>query len=326
MTAVAPDARRIALHTWALRLRFWIAVGVLWGGLHFLVGAPFLPVGVDRPLVLASAQWAPLAALVFVAVVIAGAAAAWMISGVRDQREPLLAVGTALALWTLERGRTGGTMDDWLVLSNVRPGPPRGGPYWVLLVDYFILLVAIAGALAAVNWLRLRGGGATTGEPAAEPPASLRARPARSGSPGMGWEALLGLGGAAIRKRGVQALLITSLAGGLAVLIFAGPTLGETYRLQVYFAAGLGLFAGVFVAQQLGVTLREAGWFVAAPFLIGVVGALGAALRPGLMLPAAYPLDIIPAWGLVRPLPIEMVAAGIVGSVWLLRPVAEPQA
>jgi hypothetical protein len=312
MTAVAPDARRAGAQAWAIRLRFWAAVGLLWAGLHFLVGVPFLPTGLDRPLVLASAHWAPVAALVLVVVVTAGAAAAWLIGAVRDQREPLLAVGTALALWTLERGRRGGTMDDWLTLCNPVPGPPRGGPYAMLLLDYLILLVAVAGALVAVNLLRQTR--------APQPGAA----PARGN---VRWPALLGLGSdPALWRAGLRGLLITSAAGALVVLIFAGPTIGETYRLQVYFAAGFGVFAGVFIAQQLGVTVREAGWLAAAPFVIGILGAAVAALRPGILLPASHQMNIIPAWGLARPLPIEMVAAGLLGSVWLLRHAPEPVA
>jgi hypothetical protein len=153
------------LTTWLNRLRFVLAVALLWAGLHFVVGFA-LPRGIDRAFVLAAS---PLAGLLTIVVLWLGAAAAVLITGTRDRRLPLIVLGVALALWVGEGGRAGGTMDDWLVFCNNLPGPPPGVPYWKLIADYVYLAVALTGAWVIST--RLAGG-----VPASETPGDTLAR------------------------------------------------------------------------------------------------------------------------------------------------------
>ena len=51
---------------------------------------------------------------------------------------------------------------------------------------------------------------------------------------------------------------------------------------------------------------------------VGLIGVVVAALKPGLG-PGYEQINIIPAWGLVRPLPVEMVAVGCVAILLTLR-------
>lgn len=293
MTTTMATQATTALNTWLNRLRFVLAVSLLWAGLHFIVGFA-LPRGVDRACVLAAS---PLAGLLAIVVLWLGAAAAVLITGTRDRRAPLIILGVALAIWLGEGGRAGGTMDDWLVFCNNLPGPPTGMPYWRLLADYVYLAVALAGAWVIITRL-------TGNVPARETPGDTVARAFALRAP------------AEERRQGVIALLTAVVVAAIAVYILAGPGLGATYRGQVDFAVGVGMFAGVFVAQQL-VKTRDPLWYWPAPILLGVVGLIVAGMRPGFGL-RGYVLNNLPAWGLSRPLPLEMVGAGLVGALWML--------
>jgi len=170
-------------------------------------------------------------------------------------------------------------------------------PYWKLIADYVYLAVALTGAWVIST--RLAGG-----VPASETPGDTLARAFALRVP------------AAERRQGLSALLTTVVVAAIAVYILAGPGLGATYRGQVYFAVGVGLFAGVFVAQRL-VKTRDPLWFWPAPLVLGVVGLIVAGVQPGLGL-QGYALNNLPAWGLSRVLPLEMVGAGLVGALWML--------
>jgi hypothetical protein len=198
-------------------------------------------------------------------------------------------LGVALLLWAAAGGRAGGTMDTWLILRHPLPGPPTGGPYWLLLVDYVYLLLGIGGACALAQQL-------DRARPAAEFPPPQ----ARAGRPK------------------VLALLTSIIVAGIATVVLAGRPLGQTLRGQVYFAVGVGLLFGVWVAVHL-TQVRTSLWYAPAPFILGIVGLVVAGSNPALMLPLEYRnLDILPAWGLSRALPIEMIGAGLVGALWLL--------
>jgi hypothetical protein len=283
---------------WLARARFVLATALLWAGLHFIVGWA-LPHDCDRPLVLSSSPYGPLAGLLLIGVVWVGGGLVSLLVQPHGDRQSLFIVGLALALWAAEGGRRGGTMDDWLIQCNVAVGAPTGAAYWWLLPDYAYLLVAVAGA--AVTAAALDGS---------------RERVA--------WGVLLRRTltldvPAEQRRSGLAALLATVVVAGLAALILMGPEVAATYRGQVYFAMGVSLFAGVFAAQRLAKT-DGLLWAWLAPFLVGIVGLLLAALRPRLMLPPDYQhLNTIPAWNLARALPVEMVGIGLVGALWMLR-------
>jgi hypothetical protein len=286
------------VNVWVARARFVLATALLWAALHYLVGWA-LPRGLDRPLVLSSSPYGPLAGLLVIVVLGAGGAVVSFLVQPHGDRQALFIVGLALALWAAEGGRRGGTMDDWLIQCNTAVDAPRGGPYWRLLADYIYLLVAVAGASVTSAWFAARGMPVPRSEPLRR--AFALDAPAEE------------------RRHGPVALLTTTVVAGVATLILMGPAVAATYRGQVYFAVGIGLFAGVFAAQRL---VKTGGllWFWLAPFVLGVFGVLLAALRPHLMLPLDYQhLDIIPAWSLARALPVEMVGVGLVGALWTLR-------
>jgi hypothetical protein len=297
MTAAAAETMS-PVHLWLARGRFVLATAVLWAGLHFLVGWA-LPHDLDRPLVLSSSPYGPLAGLLLIAVIWVGGGLASLLVRPHGQWQALFIVGLALALWAAEGGRRGGTMDEWLIQRNPAVGPPASAPYWRLLPDYVYLLVAVAGAAVASARLGARGD-----------QAPWRVQLRRTLALDMPGEQ---------RRSGVAALLAAAVVAGVAALILMGPAVAATYRGQVYFAVGIGLFAGVFVAQRL-VKTRGLLWAWLAPFLLGTVGLVLAALRPQFMLPPPYQhLNTIPAWGLARALPVEMVGIGLVGALWMLR-------
>jgi hypothetical protein len=298
MTTPAATAR--PAWVWVDRTRFAIAVALLWAALHLIPGL-LLPGGHDRPLVFASSAAGLVAGVITIFVIWCGAAFATTITGATSVRVPLLAVGFALALWAGEGGRVHGTMGSWLIQQNPQPGPPRGAPYVLLLLDYALLMVAIGGAFAfaAVFAARARG---TSGSFTA----LLRQETASWGDP-------------ARRSAGIRATLLTAVVASAAVFLLSGRFLDETYRLQVYFAVWVGIMVGVHAARYV-LHVHDPLWYVPVPFVVGVFGLVIAALRPGLLLPAGFHTDIIPAWGLARALPVEMAGIGLVGSLWILRP------
>lgn len=293
-----------AATTWLDRTRFALTAALIWAALHFIAEGLVLPPGLDRPVALVGSPYGPLGGLLVIAIIWAGAALATTITGARDARRPLLIVGVALGLWAAEGGRLGGTMQDWLILQHERPEPPAGSPYVALMLDYLYLLIAVAGAHAIATTLSAR------------PPAESDRRPTLRQS--FAFDAP-----AAQRKEGLTALLITVLVSGVAIWLLMGPTLNWVYRGQVYFAVGLGFFAGVFAARKM-TSVRDPIWFWPAPLLLGIIGLSVAAARPAFSLPPTHLLDNIPAWALARPLPVEMVGVGLVGALWMLHPEEQP--
>ncbi len=274
----APSAGRV----WWHRLRFVVAVLLGWAVMHYLVGTTILPRGLDRPLVLvASPTSGVMGSLLSAVLLCVVAAVALVILRPCAMRDVLLALGTVLALWAAEGGREGGTIDSWLILQNETPGPPTSGPYWVLLGDYLLLAATLVGVVLIYGKL-----------------GRTNAQPARAGSE--------------MKMDGIGATVICALVAAVAIIFLTGPAAGTTLRGQVYFAVGVGTAAGVFVAQRL-FPVQQVIWYAIVPLLIGIVGVVVAALNPAIMIPEAYRLrDTIPAWGLVRALPIEMVGVGLV--------------
>jgi hypothetical protein len=282
---------------WLSRLRCATALAIIWAGFHYVVEGFIVPSGTHRPLVLVNAVGGPLGGLLVVAMMWGGAALATLLIGARDARKPLLILGLGLALWTWGGGRQGGTMDTWLIFSHPTRSGPTAEPYVSLLSDYLYLLIGLAGAISFATILSAR----RTGD--AQPP---------------GW-----LGFKALTERpgpGLTALAVTLVIAGIVVYFAAaaGATAGQTFRGQVHFAVLAGLALGTYAASQV-VKQPPAIWLWTAPILLGVVGLVGAAINPALALPAEYKdLDSIPAWGLARALPIEMVGVGLVAIAWIL--------
>lgn len=295
---------------WVRRLRFCLATALVWAGLHFVVGGFLWPHGLQRPMVLFAAPYSGLLpGVLTIAVLWVGAAVATILVGRGDLRHVLMALGLALALWAAQGGRLGGTMDAWLILQNPTQGPPTAAPYWRLLTDYVYLALGIAGAY----WICRRLGRPSVQATAQTQPgiASTPERPKSTPREGS--------------SNGLWALLIAVFVAGVVIFILTGPRLAETRRGQVYFAVLVGSFAGTAAAHRL-TKVGDPQWYWPVPFVIGVIGLLAAGFSPALTLPSEYQhINSIPAWGLARALPIEMIGVGLLGTIWLL-PKAEATA
>jgi len=193
-------------------------------------------------------------------------------------------------------------MDDWLKLRQPIPGPAQAAPYWPLLAEYVYWAAALAAVVAAgcAPWPTRGAAGGQTG------------RRARDWQRTLGWDT----GPAALRD-GLIALGLTVVIGAVLISVLTGPRVGHTYRGQVYFAVGAAFLVAVLVARRVS---PAAGliWYLPGPLLVGICGVVLAVWKPAL--PAGYEhINVIPAWGLVRPLPIEMISVGTVAVVLALR-------
>jgi hypothetical protein len=176
----------------------------------------------------------------------------------------------------------GGTMDEWLKMKNPIPGPPSGSAYAPLLAEYLYWAVVVAAVYALTG---------RRGPTASKSSTNLR--------------------------DGITALIVTVAVAAVLILILSGPRIGHTYRGQVYFAVAVAFILGVMAARRLTGT-RRLLWYLPAPLIVGIIGVLLATSRPGLG-PAYANINVIPAWALVRPLPIEMVGVGLVAILLTLR-------
>lgn len=296
MDTAATTTSPVTTDVWLRRLRFCLAVAVVWGLLHYVAGRFVLPPGVDRPPVLVGSFHGPLAGLVVVIVLWLGAAIAAPLLATRQRRLVLMTLGLGLALWTWEGGQLHHTMDSWLRMNHSQPTGPTSGPYWMLVGDYLYLLLALGGAYIIAGLFGAQ-------------PAAGSAWPARLFDD---W------------PNGLKATLITAAVAGVVASVLLLPLTEWTRRGQVCFAVGLGFVAGVYAARQFS-TERRLHWYAAAPLLLGLVGVVVAAISPALMIPENYRnLDQIPAWPLARPLPVEMVGVGLLIALWMLGAPAEP--
>ncbi len=300
--STAVNSPASAHNVWLSRLRILLATLVLWGALHYLAGGWLLPRGLERPPVLVASPVAgPLAGMIVVLVIWAASAVAALILGPREQRLVLPVLGLGLALWAAEGGRSGGTMDTWLILQQPKPGPPTSSPYWILLGDYALLAAAVIGARALAALI------VPTDHQQPDRQTGLRVSFGLEAPPDE-------------RKRGLLALVVTVVVATIATHILMGSAVAETLRGQVYFAVAVAFLLGTWVARQVAHTENPA-WFWPAPLIVGVIGLIVAGLKPDMMLPDAYrKLNTIPAWGAARALPIEMVGVGLAGTLLMLRP------
>lgn len=283
---------------WWGRLRCLALVGLLWAGLHYLVLEGILGRGLERPVTLVAGHGSILATTTAIFILGLGALLAVRMPGRHRRERGLLVVALSLGLWATE----GGTMTHWLTLLNSTVGPPVGRVYWPLVGEYVLLAVLMTGVAASGNVFGSGPAGAAGG--------TVRDR----------LRATFGFDlSATDRVQGLAALAGASVILALALLLLSGPSYGSTQRGQVYFAVVVGGVIGVYAAARL-FRVRHPIFFWPAPIVVGFIGALVAAFRPALLIPPEYnQLNHIPAWGLARPLPVEMVGVGVAACLWALR-------
>ncbi|MBI5866212.1 MAG: hypothetical protein HZB38_17215 [Planctomycetes bacterium] len=267
---------------WPSRLRVAAIIAVVTLGLQWLSGYSVLGRGYQRPLVLVG-QVGLIPSLGAIALLIGGAVLAGATSRCGRCRDALLVIGWSLGIWSCG----GSSMDQWLSLQQPAPGAPTGAPYWALLPDYALLAGCMAVSLVAVRAVSKR----TNSGP----------KPAKS-----------------TIADGLKAMLVCVAVAGVVLLVCAGPRSEWTRQRQIFFAVAAAFWLGVFAARQL-THVERAIWYLPAPLIVGVVGAIYAAMRPGLPIPYDQ-INNIPAWGLVRPLPAEMIGVGLIAVLWSLKP------
>ncbi len=280
----APGASR-----WSQRATMAAIVVVGLFVLHALIEPALLPGDVDRPLTVLVGAGGVLAALAVLAASVLIALLGEASCGRRRPATGLMLTGLTLALWAA----LGGNMDQWLIRANPRPGPGTAAAYYPLLAEYVYWTLALAGCLAACLWWQRRLASQ------APPPTEDAERPV------------------ALRD-GLAALLLQVAVAATLMFILTGPRFGHTYRGQVYFAVAVAFIVGT-VAGHRFLGVDRLTWYLPGPILVGLAGVGLAIARPAL--PGVYAsINVIPAWGLVRPLPIEMVAVGSAAIVLTLRP------
>lgn len=289
-SAIHASARTPA---WPGQARFALGVALVWAALEFLIGTYLAQRGLGRPFVASRTGIVAGASLLALAV-LAGGLGRWLRAGVRPSAtQGVSIVLTAMLLWIWPTG----TMDDWLVRWNTLPDNPGAGPYLALLPDYaFLAVLVLLGYWAGCAARGPVSSGASL------PQASAAEVVGSAGpQPMPGW----------------VALLATCAVAGALLLILTGPRADATRRGQVYFAVALAYYAAVWAAIRL-THVSDWKWYAPAPFIVGVAGLAYAALRPAAPAPYSH-LDVIPACGLVRPLPTEMVGAGLIALLIVLR-------
>jgi hypothetical protein len=278
--------------TWTSRLCLAVAVALLWAALHFVADATVLSRGLSRPVCVLVGDGGIVAAVTVLVMAAGGALIGMLLCGRRDGAQGLLVAGLGLALWAFH----GGTMDDWLKLRNTTAGPPEGAAYVPLVAEYVYWAVVVAAVFLLTSW---QGRSADD----AERPQRESKKPTRATTTAL--------------RDGIIALIVTTAAAAILMLILTGPRVGHTYRGQVYFAVAVAFVLGTLAARRVTGT-RSFVWYLPAPLIVGVIGIWVAAVRPALG-PAYTYINVVPAWGLARPLPIEMVSVGLVAIILTLR-------
>lgn len=282
---------------WIDALRDWLAIGASWTLVYWVLHGVLRLDGSSHPLVAISGPYGVLGGLLVAPAVWAATALSALLSSSPDPLAGLrLAMtGAGVAVFSAS------SMDRWLLWANPIVGPPRGQDYAPLLIEYVVLAIAVVGAAVVSRQISLwRSGGL-----AEAPAASLRAvlAPVDS-STDPSW---------------IGFLRATAVCGVLTTLAM-GPSVTWTRVLQVYFAVIAGMWLGLALSRWLfGSANPSKVWL--APIVLGVIGVVGAMISPTLLIPLEYrQLNSIPAWGLVRALPLQMVFVGVATLLWIARP------
>lgn len=279
---------RSAFAAWLRRGRFVLAVALVWAALHFVVDQTVLSRGLNRPVVLLASPGGISGGLLTVLALWVAAALATLLAGRREPTDGLVIVGLGLSFWALE----GGTMSDWMKMKLVLTDESAANAYRPLIADYVLLLIAMAGVLVIGTLLAPRRNDSKARD-------TLRETFA-----GGDW------------RNGLIALVVGTAVAAILMLILTGP-IGDIRQKQIYFAVAVSCAVGVVVSRRVS-GVKEPLWYWLIPFVVGVLGLVIATVRPAP--PTGYEnVNIIPKLGLVRALPMEMIAVGIVVCIWTLR-------
>lgn len=266
------------------RLAPYGVVGVGWAALHAIASQTVLAQGLDRPLVLiGGGATVMLVAGVLVAAALVGVLSK-LVAPVAFGRDALYRFGLVLGLtcWSISTcmgasGRSAPTMDQWLMIQNPQPDVLSGRAYGALLPDMLLLAAAAAVVIACLRDPRAWGRSLSTAE----------------------------------LVRGIQAGGITLAVGGVGLFFLNGPQYQKTFQFQTFFAAWASLYLGALAARH-ATQVTHPIFYWPVPFLLGAIGLVFAAFKPGLSGEYAH-LNMIPVWGLARPLPIELIGFGLIG-------------
>ena len=286
----------VAARSWPQRLRLIVAALLIWAGLQYLLNATLMAPGLARPATLAASHHPVLAALGLAIILLVGSLVAARVAGSAYSHPGLLTAALGLALWVIPAG----TMTEWLMYANPQVGPPTGAAYWPWLLN-------TCGCCSD------GGRGGSDRDPLTAL-ASLDAHHPRGIPPTVGLHsravrASMGYSRCCFHACHWRADADPDRAGDFGSDL-AGPGVLRRRR---------GQRCGTFAACRV-LRVTEPIWYCRAPILAGLIGVLVATIRPALLLPAAYAhLNSIPAWGLARPLPIEMVGVGVAVCLWALR-------
>ena len=264
--------------TWPDRLRFFAIVGGVLAAALLVLDPLILGRLEHQPTVLVGGRFGLIGGILAAVLIRLLLIAAKKISG--HEWLALCGVGTGLALWSL----TGPSIDQWLSNQSPQIGPPRGSAYWPLFADVILLM----SALGDFRWLQ-----GDFGDDSAATP-----RPA--GAQEFDW----------------RGLLLTTVIAVVLVSLLTGPIIDRSRPLQLAFAVVAGISAAMVLNRQFGGS-HDARQYVALPFVLALIGALIAAVWPAFRIPAEYQhLNSVAAWGLVRPLPVQMIGFGLATVLW----------
>ncbi|MDX2200304.1 MAG: hypothetical protein SF069_15195 [Phycisphaerae bacterium] len=274
----APDApHHSPLETW---LRVGLCALTVWAVFRFVVEPRVLAYESHYdPLVLHAGRFGLLGGIAIAGLLRLSVGGATAITG--GAARGVVAVCLGLMAWALRDQ----TIDQWLIARNPSLSQPTGAVYWPLLLDFLLLAIGLVPLPFAKSLF--------------DPPQSAAADLDQTAGPA-DW----------------RGLLATLVLGVIVVPFLMGPAVADTRVKQVYFAVAAGLPLARWGARKL-TNVQSIGGAWVVPFLLGMIGVAVAAMRPAFSLPAGYQsLTETPAWGLVRPLPLQWISLGLATILW----------
>ncbi len=276
---------------WLDTPRRWLGVVAAAALLYLLLPGFAFPLGYERPFVLAAVNDGQITAAVLTAVILILATPLVGLLGAairgRTSVDGVLFVSAAavsIVVWFY------GDLDDWLIFFHSEPGKPSGTAYFPLVFDQIVLAVVFAASILTGAMLHPRGPSLRE---------TLHLSSLRSDLPNA-----LGAG------------VITLVVAAIVSWILSGPNVLQIYHFQNYFAVGVGFAAGAAAARYV-LGRRHPLILWCTPILLSVIGVAVAMVAPTIGVPEAYAhLDTSPAWRLVRPLPAETIAVGLLALQW----------